>query len=74
VGDIAIELYGGDQGTFIEQDLTEQVFELLPAVPIWVMDGYCDICDVPASESTSETQLRIRGDLPLAFSGKTSTL
>jgi hypothetical protein len=31
--------YAGDgnyQGLFIEQDLTEQVFELLPAVPIWV--------------------------------------
>jgi len=26
---------------------------------IWVMDGYCDICDVPSSEISSETQLRI---------------
>ena len=25
----------------------------------WVMDGYRDICDVPSSEITSETQLRI---------------
>ena len=110
-------VYAGDgdfEGLFVEQDLTQQVFELLPSVPfwveaareavggpmpdvpvgqhctspyecpfidycwpnnsrypilglgggkkklgIWVMDGYCDICDVPASEITSETQLRI---------------
>ena len=109
--------YAGDgnyQGLFIEQDLGEQVFELLPEVPfwvekareavagpmpdvpvgqhctqpyecpfmdycwpndtrypiaglagskkklgVWVMDGYYDICDVPSSEITSETQLRI---------------
>ncbi len=109
--------YAGDgnyQGLFIEQDLGEQVFELLPEVPfwvekareavagpmpdvpvgqhctqpyecpfmdycwpndtrypiaglagskkklgVWVMDGYRDICDVPSSEITSETQLRI---------------
>jgi len=110
-------VYPGDgdyQGLFIEHDLTEQVFELLPAVPVWVeaareavagpmpevpvgqhctspyecpfieycwpndtrypiaglgggkkklglwvMDGYCDICDVPSSEISGETQLRI---------------
>ena len=109
--------YAGDgnyQGLFKEQDLSEKVFELLPAVPIWVeqareavagpmpdtpvgqqctqpyecpfidycwpndsrypiaglagskkklglwvMGGYRDICDVPASEITSENQLRI---------------
>jgi len=106
---------GGDyEGLFVEHDLTQQVFELLPSVPfwveaareaaagpmpdvpvgqhctkpyacpfidhcwpgdsrypitglggsrkklgVWVMDGYCDICDVPASEISSETQLRI---------------
>ncbi len=110
-------LYAGDgryDGLLIEQDLTEQVFELLPAVPVWVeqaveavegptpavpvgqhctspyecpfidycwpgdsdypvmglgggkkklgvwvMNGYRDIRDVPSSEITSETQLRI---------------
>ena len=109
--------YPGDgnyQGLLIEADLTEQVFELLPSVPIWVerareavagpvphvpvgqhctspyecpfldycwpndsrypirglgggkkklgvwvMDGYRDIRDVPSSEISSETQLRI---------------
>ena len=110
-------IYPGDgnyQGLLIEHDLTEQVLELLPSVPIWVeqaraavagpmpdvpvgqhcnspyecpfltfcwphdsgypimglgggrkklgiwvMDGYRDIRDVPSSEITSETQLRI---------------
>ena len=110
-------LYAGDgnyQGLLIEHDLTDQVFELLPSVPIWVerareavsgpmpeipvgqhctspyecpfldycwpndteypiaglgggkkklgvwvMDGYRDIRDVPSSEISSETQLRI---------------
>jgi len=110
-------IYPGDgnyQGLLIEHDLTEQVFELLPSVPIWVeqartavagpmpdtpvgqhctspyecpflnfcwphdsrypimglgggrkklgiwvMDGYRDVRDVPSSEITSETQLRI---------------
>ena len=110
-------IYAGDgryEGLLIEHDLTEQVFELLPAVPawveqardavdgpmpdmtvgqhctspyecpflqfcwphetrypimglgggrkklgVWVMDGYHDIRDVPASEITSETQSRI---------------
>ena len=110
-------VYPGDdnyQGLLIEHDLTEQVFELLPSVPIWVeqaraavagpmpdvpvgqhctspyecpflnfcwphdsrypimglgggrkklgiwvLDGYHDIRDVPSSEITSETQLRI---------------
>jgi len=110
-------LYPGDgnyQGLFSEHDLTGQVFELLPSVPIWVeqareavagpmpdvavgqhctkpydcpfidycwpgdsrypiaglgggkkklgvwvMDGYRDIRDVPSSEISSETQLRI---------------
>ena len=110
-------LYAGDgnyQGLLIEHDLTDQVFELLHSVPIWVerareavsgpmpeipvgqhctspyecpfldycwpndseypiaglggakkklgvwvMDGYRDIRDVPSSEISSETQLRI---------------
>ncbi|GAG90351.1 unnamed protein product, partial [marine sediment metagenome] len=109
--------YAGDgnyEGLLIEHDLSHQVFELLPAVPIWVeqareavagpmpdvpvgghctqpyacpfidycwpndsrypiaglgggkkklgvwvMDGHRDICDVPASEISSENQLRI---------------
>jgi hypothetical protein len=109
--------YAGDgnyDGLFAEHDLTGKVFELLPAVPIWVeeareavagpmpnvpvgqhctkpyecpfidycwpndsrypiaglagskkklgiwvMDGYRDIRDVPSSEISSETQLRI---------------
>ena len=106
---------GGDyRGLFAEHDLTEQVMNLQPAVPIWVeqakgavsgpmpevpvgqhcsqpyecpfidfcwpndtrypiaglggskkklgvwvMDGYCDICDVPSWEITAENQLRI---------------
>ena len=106
---------GGDYtGLLVEQDLTEQVFELLPAVPtwiarareaatgpmpdvpvgqhcdspyecpfidfcwprdtdypihglgggkkklgIWVMDGYRDVRDVPASAISGEKQLRI---------------
>jgi hypothetical protein len=110
-------VYAGDGdygGLLIEHDLTEQVEELLPAVPLWVdkareaaegpmpdvpvgqhctspyecpfinycwphdsdypvaglgggrkklglwvMDGYRDIRDVPSSEITSDTQLRI---------------
>ncbi len=110
-------IYQGDhgyEGLFTENDLTEQVSQLLPAVPIWVdkarkavagpvpdvavgqhctqpyscpfmdfcwpgdtrypisglgggkkqlgvwvMNGYRDIRDVPASEISSETQLRI---------------
>ncbi len=110
-------IYQGDrnyQGLLMEHDLTEQVFKLLPSVPIWVeqaraaaagpmpdvpvgqhctspyacpfleycwphdteypiiglagsrkklgiwvMDGYRDIRDVPSSEISSETQLRI---------------
>jgi hypothetical protein len=110
-------VYSGDgnyDGLLIEQDLTEQVFELLPSVPlwvdrardaaqgpapevpvgqhctnpyecpflnhcwptdsgypimglggskkklgVWVMDGYRDIRDVPASEISSESQARI---------------
>jgi len=110
-------LYAGDgnyEGLLIENDLTDQVIELLPSVPIWVerargavagpmpdipvgqhctspyacpfvdycwpndsqypiaglgggkkklgvwvMDGYRDIRDVPSSEISSETQLRI---------------
>ena len=105
---------GHYEGLLIEHDLTDQVFELLPSVPIWVerareaavgpmpdvpvgqhctspyecpfmdycwptdsrypisglgggkkklgvwvMDGYRDIRDVPSSEISSETQLRI---------------
>jgi hypothetical protein len=105
---------GSYQGLLIEQDLTGQVYELLPSVPvwveqareavagpmpdtpvgqhcttpyecpfldhcwpndssypirglggsrkklgIWVLDGYRDIRDVPSSEISSETQLRI---------------
>jgi hypothetical protein len=110
-------IYPGDgnyQGLLIEQDLTDEVFGLLPSVPIWVeqareategpmpnvpvgqhctspyecpfmnfcwpqdsdypitglgggrkklgvwvMNGYRDIRDVPSSEISSETQLRI---------------
>jgi hypothetical protein len=110
-------IYRGDgdyDGLLIEHDLSEEVFELLPSVPlwveaareavagpepdvplgqqctnpyecpflehcwphdtdypimglgggrrklgIWVMDGYRDIRDVPSSEISSETQLRI---------------
>jgi hypothetical protein len=110
-------VYPGDgqyDGLLTENDLTDQVFELLPAVPVWVenarqavagpmpdvpvgqhctspyecpfidycwpsdsdypvkglgggkkklgvwvMDGYRDIRDVPSSEISSETQLRI---------------
>jgi hypothetical protein len=110
-------VYGGNgdyDGIFTEHDLTEQVMELQPAVPIWVkqandavsgpmpevpvgqhcnqpyecpfidfcwpndtrypiaglggskkklgvwvMDGYCDICDVPSWEISAENQLRI---------------
>jgi hypothetical protein len=109
--------YPGDgnyQGLLVEHDLTEQVFKLMPSVPIWVerasesvagpmpdvpvgqhctkpyacpfmdycwpndspypiaglgggkkklgvwvMDGYRDIRDVPPSEISSDTQLRI---------------
>ena len=109
--------YPGDQryeGLLVEEDLTAQVLELLPSVPVWianarqavegpepevpvgqhctspydcpfkdhcwpndtrypilglggskkklgtwVMDGYRDIRDVPASEITSENQLRV---------------
>ncbi len=38
---------------------------------VWVMDGYCDICDVPSWEITAESQLRIHR---VTLSGKPELL